>query len=454
MVSSLYALIAVNISIADISTLRKSIQLTVDKAFLAKEEQAVVANFCKHARLPGFRPGKAPASAIKIHYAAEILSQVSENATRQGLEYIEKESKLKLYNLIEIKGTVESLDQDQTLTFIVDTLPEFTLPAYKGISVSDLPTTVSAEDITAWTNKLRQERSQFELKNGPAEKGDYVKISYEGYLEGTQEPLSSLDASIPAIYSAQKNTWEEVQAEPGMPCVRAISDGLLGAEAGQEKTFSQTFPADFSSPALQNQSVTYRVSVHEVRGRVLPELDEAFLKSLGCKSLEELHTFAQRHLEGQKQEQAAAHKRSQIIEFLDTSLQFPVPESAQVSEAQSLLDTYVKRQLARGVSQQQIQDHEETLVKNSQEAGALRAKTQFILSRIAEEEKIQPSEQDMNQALMAECMYRNIKPETLVKELKKDSAKLSLFRRNVLMDKTLEFLVKHANVQGSTSSSV
>lgn len=442
-----------NISIADVSDLRKSIQLKLDKDFLQKEEQAVIAGFSKHARLPGFRAGKAPAAAIKMHYAKEILDQVEENAIKKGLEHIEKESKLKLYNLIEIKGKLESTQEDQTLTFIVDTLPEFTLPAYKGITVKDLPTAVTTEEITEWTNRLRQERSQFELKTTPAKKGDYVKISYQGLLAATNQPLSSLDAGIPSIYSGQKNTWEEVEAAPDMPCVRAISDGLLGAEAGQEKTFSQTFPADFSSPPLQNQAVLYKVSVHEVRGRVLPELDEAFLKSLGCKSLEELHAFARRYLEGQKKEQATAHKRSQIVEFLDSSLHFPVPESAQVSEAQSLLDTYVNRQLARGVSQQQIQDHEETLVKNSQQAGALRAKTQFILSRIAEEEKIQPSEQDMQEALMAECMYRKIKPEALVKELKKDSAKLNLFRRNVLMDKTLEFLVKHASLEASNTSS-
>lgn len=234
-----------------------------------------------------------------------------------------------------------------------------------------------------------------------------------------------------------------------VPCVRPISDGLLGAEAGQEKTFAYTFPANFTVASLQNQSVVYKVIVHEVHGQVLPELNEAFFKSVGCKSLEELEASAKKMLESQKEEQSLAHKRSQIVEFLDASLQFPVPESAEVSEAQNLLDTYVKRQLARGVSEEQIREQEETLLKNSKQAGALRAKTQFILTRIAEEENIQPTSEDLNQALMAESAYQRMKPEALVRELQKDLAKLNQFRRTVLMDKTLEFLVQHASIQSS-----
>ncbi len=442
-----------NISIADLSDLRKSIQLTLSKNLLQEAEQAVIEGFVSFVRLPGFRKGKAPASIIKSHYAKEILEQVGENLTKKGLDFIEKESKLKLYNLIDIKGKVESTQQEQTLTFVVDTLPSFTLPPYKGIAVTDLPTEATREDIDALIQRLRGERADFQLKTTPAEKGDYVKISYEGFLEDGTTPLTELGATLPPLYTAQKNTWEEAAAPAEVPCVRPISDGLVGAEAGQEKTFAYTFPTDFTVPSLQNQSVVYKVTVHEVRGRVLPELNEAFFKALGCKSLEELEASAKKMLEGQKKEQSLAHKRSQIVEFLDTSLQFPVPESAEVSEAQNLLDTYVKRQLARGVSEQQIREQEETLLKNSKQAGALRAKTQFILSRIAEEEKIQPTEQDMQAALMAECMYRKVKPEALVKELRKDPAKLNQFRRNVLMDKTLEFLVQHASIASTPPSS-
>ncbi len=442
-----------NISIADLSDLRKSIQLNIDTELLQEAEQAVVASFATYARLPGFRKGKAPASIIKSHYAKEILEQVGENLTKKGLDFIEKESKLKLYNLIDIKGKIESTQKEQTLTFIVDIFPSFTLPPYKGIAVTDFPTEATAEEIDALIQRLRSERADFQLKTTPAEKGDYVKISYEGFLEDGTTPLTELGAPLPPLYTGQKNTWEEAAPPAEVPCVRPISDGLIGAEAGQEKTFTYTFPADYTVPDLQNQSVVYKLTVHEVRGRSLPELNEAFFKAMGCNSLEELEASAKKLLEGQKKEQSLAHKRSQIVEYLDTSLQFAVPESAEVSEAQTLLDTYVKRQLARGVSEQQIKDHEEALLKNSKEAGALRAKTQFILSRIAEEEKIQPTEEDMQTALMSECMYRKIKPEALVKELRKDSAKLNQFRRNVLMDKTLEFLVQHASIQSSTPSS-
>ena len=85
-----------NISIADLSDLRKSIQLNIDTELLQEAEQAVVASFATYARLPGFRKGKAPASIIKSHYAKEILEQVGENLTKKGLDFIEKESKLKL----------------------------------------------------------------------------------------------------------------------------------------------------------------------------------------------------------------------------------------------------------------------------------------------------------------------------------------------------------------------
>lgn len=438
-----------NISIADLSDLRKSIQLTLSKNLLQEAEQAVIEGFVSFAHLPGFRKGKAPASIIKIHYAKEILEQVEENLTREGLNYIEKESKLKLYNLVDVKGKIESTQQDQTLTFIVDILPSFTLPPYKGITVTDLPTEATREDIDGLIQHLRSERADFQLKTTPAEKGDYVKISYEGFLEDGTTPLTDLGPSLPPLYTAQKNTWEEAAAPVEVPCVRPISDGLLGAEAGQEKTFAYTFPANFTVASLQNQSVVYKVIVHEVHGQVLPELNEAFFKSVGCKSLEELEASAKKMLESQKEEQSLAHKRSQIVEFLDASLQFPVPESAEVSEAQNLLDTYVKRQLARGVSEEQIREQEETLLKNSKQAGALRAKTQFILTRIAEEENIQPTSEDLNQALMAESAYQRMKPEALVRELQKDLAKLNQFRRTVLMDKTLEFLVQHASIQSS-----
>ena len=433
-----------NTEIKDVSATRKSLVVSLDQSEVAAEHQASVAEFSKMARLPGFRPGKAPAALILKRFGKEIgeefKQKVVSKAYRSGLE----QSKLDVLSVTGVEpGEIEAA-KAATVTFTLDVRPTFTLPEYTGLATEVLPVEPTAAEIDQVIESLRAERADFKVAERAAQKGDYVKLAYDGTVDG--KPILEL-APDKQIYGKVPQTWEEVEgAQEGI--IPGLGKQLAGLKAGDKKSVTITFPAEFAAvPALAGKSAVYAVDVQEVRERILPPLDEEFLKSQQAANLDDLKTKITGGLKARKEQTNRQGQRRQVAEAISAKVDFPVPESMVESETQNVLRSFIEENMRRGVPQEQFEKDKKELFESAKKAAHGRVKTQLILANIAEKEKITVTEQDIDAFIYREAMMNNAKPEKLVKDLTKDRERLRSVQQSIIFDKTLDLLVSKATVK-------
>ncbi|MDR2675163.1 MAG: trigger factor [Opitutaceae bacterium] len=433
-----------NIEIKDVSATRKQLVVSLDQGEVAAEHKAVLAEYTRHARIPGFRPGKAPASLILRQFgkglADEFKQRVTSKAYRDGL----KESKLDVLKITALDGDdAIAPDAAVTLTFTVDVHPVFTLPEYNALPTEIAPVEPDAADIDAMIEGLRSERAEFKTSAAPAGKGDYVKLSYEGAIDG--KPVAEL---VPdkQIYGKVPQTWEEVEGEhEGV--IPGLGKHLAGVQGGDKKTVEINFPAAFeAAPALAGKTAAYAIEVLEIRTRKLPALDEAFFKSQEVASLDELKTKVRDSLKSRREHENRQRQRNQIQAALNARVDIEAPLSLVEEETQNVLRNVIGENMRRGVPEEEFEKHKKELYDNARAAAEKRVKTRLILAGIAKQENIEVSDADLDAFIYREAMMNRTTPEKLAKELSGDNNRLLTVRQAIIFDKTLDLLVSKAAV--------
>ena len=267
-----------------------------------------------------------------------------------------------------------------------------------------------------------------------SEKGDYVKCSYEGSLDG--KAVSEILPDKP-MYGKQANTWEEAGNQTGMG-VDAIAEGVIGMSAGDKKEVKADFAKDFEVEALAGKSVTYQLEVHEVREKKAPALeDEEFLKSLKIESVDELKEKVTEQIKYRKDQENVNLKRKQITQNILDSEDFPLPQQAVEEESKAIFQNRIQQATQQGVKADEIEKSRDDWWKESQTQGQARVKLTLVLSKIAEEEKVSVEKEDLAQAATREAMMRREDPTKFIKELTQDRARLNRLREDIIYDKTL-----------------
>ncbi|MCF7688340.1 MAG: trigger factor [Cephaloticoccus sp.] len=432
-----------NVQLNSISDTRKSLVVSLDKSEVDTEHQAVVGEFTKQARLPGFRPGKAPAAMITKRFGKEITEEFKQKvvakAYREGLE----QQKLDVLTIVKVEpGTIEP-GISAAVTVTVDVRPEFEMPEYVGIKTEVASTEVNDEEVLAAIEAMRGERAEFKVAEREAHKSDYVKLAYEGTIEG--KPITEL---VPdkQIYGKVPQTWEEVEGEhEGV--IPGLGKQLSGLKPGDKKEIEIEFPAEYAAaPALAGKKATYAVEIQEIRERVLPELDEAFFKANQADDLPGLKTSVSNNLKLQKESRNRAEQRRQITDALLAKMEFSAPESLVESETQSVLRQFIEENMRRGMPQDQFEKDKKELIESARKAATGRVKLQLVLAKIAEAEKIQVDEKDINTFIYRESMRTSQPPDKMVKELSKNRDALRSVQQSIIFDKAVDFLVSKATV--------
>jgi trigger factor len=186
--------------------------------------------------------------------------------------------------------------------------------------------------------------------------------------------------------------------------------------------------------------------VQEVRERVLPAIDEAFLKLQGVESVDQLREQIRKSLTMRKVAEDHNDRRRQAADALAARVQFPIPETLIDSESDAILRQLIEQNVRRGIPQEELEKSKEELYASARKAAIERTKVRMLLTRVAEAEKIKVDSDDINRALHREAQRSNQKPEKIAKELEKDRDRLVLLQQNILVDKALDFLVSKASV--------
>ncbi|HEY2801889.1 MAG TPA: trigger factor, partial [Chthoniobacterales bacterium] len=302
-----------------VATLR--IELPPDE--VSSEWDAIAKNFARQARIPGYRPGKAPQRVIEAKFRKEIQDELTQKLVSKSYHAAIAEKELRVVALTNL-GDVEFGD-DRSLRFqaTVVKAPEFELPDYKGIPLQ-LPTTdVTEAEIDTAVERLREQSADF--VDVPAGRGvemeDFVVIDFAGTIEG--KPIAEIAPAASKNVQGGNKFWLRVAPDNFLP---GFVDQIIGQKPNETRTVKVDFPADFPATEVAGKSAEYAVTLLEIKQRVLPPADDAFAaKWMPEKTLTDLRDALKHQIEHDKEHELEAARESQVIKFLNDRTEFDVP---------------------------------------------------------------------------------------------------------------------------------
>ncbi|MBI4660329.1 MAG: trigger factor [Verrucomicrobia bacterium] len=434
-----------NVTVETLAPCRKLLRVEVDAQAVDSTFEKVTADFQRHARFPGFRPGKAPRDRVVKTYAKEIEEEVKKELISESFRKAVKEQKLNVVGVPDLEEI--QFERGQALQFAarIETAPEFELPEYRKLPVRREIATVTEGDIDRAIGVLREQRATYMDVARPAQAEDFVVVNYSGTSEG--KPLAELAPNAPRL-AQQRNFW--VHIKPGS-FIPGFNEQLIGAQAGERRNVTVDFPADFVSPELAGRHGVYEVEILQVKERILPEPNDEFARAYGAEDMSKLHEGVRQDLQNELNLKQRKGVRNQLIRGLLDRVQFDLPESMVIHETRNVIYDIVRENQQRGISKEAIDKQKDEIYNFASGSAKERVKLSFLIRRIAEKEGIRVEEQEITQRILLLAHQHQIRPEKLTKQLKERGG-INELHEELLSTKVLDFLELHAHVEEISAS--
>ena len=407
----------------------RELTLDVEADEVSKAYRRVTANYRRYARIPGFRPGKVPESVIRRKFANEIRKEVIDGLL--PTRFNQAVSELGLHPVGQPQVTELTVDDGAPLHVkaVFEYIPDFSIEGYKDVKVEKPPIEVTEDEVKEEIERLRESRAVVE----PVEEdralvdGDWAQISYKGYIQAeAAEPVEGQDALV------------EIG---GKDTVAAFSDALRGAKPGQELKVEVVYPADYSEASLAGKTVAYDVEVKAIKKRTLPELNDEFAKEIGSyESYADLETRVREHLANRKWRTVENETKEKLFTALAERFQFPVPESLVQEQIDARLERGLRALAAQGMNPEQMRRMDFGRLRTAQrESAVAEVKSSILLDRIAREENITVSDEDMDHELQMAALQSREPVDALKVRLTQDGG-LARIREQLKREKTANLL--------------
>jgi trigger factor len=433
----------VNVSVENLAPCKKLVRVELDAAAVDAAFDAITKDFQKQAALPGFRPGKAPLAMVAKKYEADIKDEAKRKLIGENYRKAVDEQKLQVVGYPDIEEVQFGRGQALQFTATVETAPDFQMPEYKGLPAQLETKVVADADVDHALDMLRGQHAKFETVARPLASGEIAVVNYTGTCDG--KPITELAPTAKGL-TEQKNFWVETAAGSFIP---GFADQLLGAKAGDKRTVNVDFPADFVTKELQGKKGVYEVEVVEVKEKVLPPLDDALAKQYGAENLEKLKAGVRADLENELKYSQSKAVRAQVVRALLGRVNFDLPESAVAAETRNVVYDLVRQNTQRGVGRELIEQQKDEIYSAAAGSAKERVKLAFLVQRIAGQEKIEASQEEVIRRAQQLAMMYQMPFEQFIKDLQKRDGVHELYEQ-VLHEKVLEFLEKNATITEGT----
>ena len=391
------------------------------------ETGRAVAKVQQRAKLPGFRPGKAPVSIIRQQFAGDIRKQVLESLIPKYLHNRFEAEDLKVVGQPDITDVHLEAGEPLRFTAEFEVVPQVELQDYKGLTVKYQDPEVTDEDVDKRIEELRHSKAEFVNEDPrPLADGDFAVLSLE---------------SLSAVEGPPVKNEEMTLEVGGGDTLEDFSEHLRGMNPGEEKEFDVSYPEDYGQPKLAGKTVRFRAQVKGVRRKELPEINDEFAQDLGdYRTVDELREAVRKSLFGQRQFEAQQEAKNQLVDKLVDMHDFPVPET--------FVDEQIKnrtgRALAeRGVDPKSLKLDWKKLKENQQDKASREVKASMLLSRIAEREAIAPTRDEVDKEVERIARQQR-EPFAAVRLRFEKDGTLGRIASHIQTDKTLSFLFEHA----------
>jgi trigger factor len=420
-----------------------TLQIELPPEEVSREWDAITNSFTRLAKIPGYRPGKAPRAVIERRFRKEIHDELTKKLVSRSYHDAIEQKQLRVVSLTNVEDVQFGDDKSMRFRATVVTAPEFELPEYRNIPVRLPDTKVSEPEVDAALERSREQSADFvDVPERELRMEDFAVIDFEGAIEG--RPISEIAPNASKNLHGGKKFWLHLAPENFLP---RFCEQIVGMKRGETRSVQVQFPAEFPVVELAGKKADYAVTLNEIKQKVLPPIDDAFAARLvPGKTVADLRHMIEHDLEHEKEHEVERAKESQIVKFLHEHTTFDLPPPLLKSETRRALNELVHGNRARGVPDDILKGKEKELVEGAGSLAAHRLKTNFILSRIAEREKIEVPREELDARIREEAARYDISVDKMRKELQEHDG-LNTLAEQVLLGKTLDFLKANVSVE-------
>ncbi|MBB5038576.1 trigger factor [Prosthecobacter dejongeii] len=434
-----------NINVEHQPNCRAIAHIRVPAEEVAKQRSAITAYFATQVRLPGFRPGKAPAAAVQKRFGDDIRSELEKQLINDGLRTAIKNEGLEVINILSVTDKIlHETDQSFSFSAEMSLAPKIELPEYKGIPVKLARIEVTDADVDHDILHLRERYATFADVERPAALGDAVVLGFTGSLEG--KPLAEVLPDAPEHLKQIEENWFLLDAEEDF--LPGFYAGLVGISKDEQRTLSLALPEDFAFEGLRGKTLDLAVTCKGVKDKVVPALDAEFIQKIGGGDMTEetLRGEVKEAVRRRREQARETAKSNQVIAHIFEKVEFDVPQDIVNREAQRRTNDIAMRAMQQGISQDELVKQQDEILSNATNQAKQSVKVSFILEQVAKKEGLSITDEQLTYAL-ANMAARQKKP---VKKFMAEAQKNGMIERmrdDLLLESALQFLKDNAQIE-------
>jgi trigger factor len=424
------------------ATCKRELELEIPAENVTKATEKVARDLARVARVPGFRPGKAPVTLIRRRFAEDIQGEVLQSLVPEYLEKALDEKKL----VPVTRPAVDKVDfkEGEPLRFraVFEVLPEFELGDYKNLAVNVDAIETGDAQVDATIENIRERAATFVPVEGrAAQDGDYVLIKLTGMPVGGGDPVQA------------DNILCHIGAEETL---ESFTENLRGTNSGETKKFRSQYPDDYPDQKLAGKAYDYTVEVQGIKEKKLPELNDEFAKDAagekgGFSTLAEMRKIVFKDLEAAKEDQQQTQGHEKLLEALVKLHDFPVPEALVEHQMNVRLERSVRSLTAQGVDPRAVNIDWVALRNHQRERAVDDVKAELLIDRIADAEKIDATDEEVEKEINALAEHSGESATALRARLTKQGV-LDRMKSKLRSDKTIEWLYRNARIETTAKS--
>jgi len=408
------------------------LEITVEAEKFENAIKKVYFKNAKYFNIPGFRKGKAPQAIVEKYYGKEIFYEDAFNEIA-GEEYENaiEESKIEVVGKPQVDIVTMEKGQDLVFTAVVATRPEVELGKYKGIEIEKIEYNVEESDIENNLKQMQEKNSRVISVETPVENGNIAVIDFEGFVDG-----KAFEGGKAENYSLEIGSGSFI---PG------FEDQVIGMKIDEEKDINVKFPDEYFSKDLAGKDATFKVKVHEIKKKELPELDDEFAKDVSeFDTLKELKDSIKERLEKENEQKTKYEKEDAVIKAVTENMKVEIPSGMIEVEVDNMVKDMEQRMSYQGLKLEQylkmLNKTEEEFRKEYEPQAIEAIKSRLALEAIVKAEKIEATDADVKEKL--EEMAKNY--GKTAEELEKNDSIKEYLKQGIENEKAINFLVENA----------
>lgn len=413
------------------------LEITVEAEKFEEAIKKVYFKSAKYFNIPGFRKGKAPMQIVEKYYGKEIFYEDAFNEVAgDALEEAVKENKLEVVSRPDIDVTQIEKGKDLIFTAIMQTKPEAELGKYKGIEIKKIEYNVTDEDIEHELGHMQEHNSRLiSIEDRPVESGDIATIDFEGFVDGKAFEGGKAEGHELEIGS---NTF-----------IPGFEDQVIGMRIDEEKDIQVKFPDEYFSKDLAGKDATFKVKVHEIKKKELPELDDEFAKDVSeFDTLKELKESIKEKQQKQNDEKAKYETQEAVIKAVCEDMKVEIPSGMIETEIDNMLKDIEQRLSYQGLKLDQylqmMGKTEEDMRKEYEPQAIEGIKSRLALEAVIKAEKIEAEDKEVDEKLKE--MAKNYGKENDEEFLKNENVR-NYIKEGLASEKAMDFLVENAKIK-------